>query len=124
MRNRRACDHLNMKRLRGSRSLLFATAGLALLCVVVPQALFAATHAQNEKLTRLIAAAKEEGVIDFSGPSELTPRGAQALISDLNKKYNLNLKLNYVPTPGYPIVTSRLITEIQAGSLPPTMWFT
>jgi len=97
------------------RSLLFAIAGLALLCTVLPQALDAATQVQNEKLSRLIAAAKEEGVIDFSGPPELTPRGTQALISGLNKKYNLNLNLNYVPTPGYPIVTSQLITEIQAG---------
>ncbi|HLC26031.1 MAG TPA: hypothetical protein VJM80_04600 [bacterium] len=32
------------------RSLLFAIAGLALLCTVLPQALDAATQVQNEKL--------------------------------------------------------------------------
>jgi len=70
-------------------------------------------------LAKLLEAAKQEGVIDFGGPSSLTPRGAQALIAGLNKKYNLNLKLNYIPETNYPAVISKVITEVQAGQ-PPT----
>lgn len=46
----------------------------------------------------LIAAAKKEGVIEFYGPSTLTPQGAQALGVAFNKKYNLSIKLNYNPS--------------------------
>lgn len=46
-------------------------------------------------LDDLIAAAKKEGVIEFYGPSTLGPDGAQALGAAFNKKYGLNVKLNF-----------------------------
>jgi len=103
---------------RGSRVWLAALSGLLLLFAILSEISSAATPTQSEKLAKLIDAAKQEGVIDFGGPSSLTPPGAQALIAGLNKKYNLNLKINYVPATNYPAVAAKVITEIQAGQSP------
>lgn len=46
----------------------------------------------------LVAAAKKEGSIEFLGPSTLGPKGAQAIVDAVNKKYGTNLKLNYHPS--------------------------
>ena len=45
----------------------------------------------------LIAGAKKEGVIELYGPSTLTPEGAHRLGEAFNKKYGLNVKLNFTP---------------------------
>lgn len=109
---------------RGRSCRLFGMAWLMALLVsgffagAPPPSANAAAPPQAERLSRLVEAARQEGAIDFAGPSSLTPKGAQALISRLNKKYNLDLKLNYVPSTNYPAVVSRVITEIQAGQAP------
>src|SRR5262245_12992002 len=46
----------------------------------------------------LIKGAKQEGTIEFYAPSTLTPQGAQALGAAFNKKYGLNIKLQYSPS--------------------------
>jgi iron(III) transport system substrate-binding protein len=46
----------------------------------------------------LIKAAKQEGTLEFYAPSTLTPQGAQALGAAFNKKYGLNVKLQYSPS--------------------------
>ena len=46
----------------------------------------------------LIADAKKEGVIEFYGPSTLTPQGAGLLEAAFNKKYGLNTKLTFHPS--------------------------
>lgn len=46
----------------------------------------------------LIAGAKKEGVIEFYGPSTLGVDGAKALGDMFNKKYGLNVKLNFSPS--------------------------
>ena len=46
----------------------------------------------------LIKGAKQEGTIEFYAPSTLTPQGAQALGAAFNKKYGLNVKLQYSPS--------------------------
>ena len=79
---------------------------------------FAATSAQNEKLASLVEAAKKEDIIDFSCPASLTPKGAQTLIAGLNKKYSLNLKMNYIASTNYPAIAAQVITEIQSGQPP------
>jgi iron(III) transport system substrate-binding protein len=43
----------------------------------------------------LIAGAKKEGVIEFYGPSTLGPEGSKDLAAAFNKKYGLNIKLNF-----------------------------
>lgn len=46
-------------------------------------------------LDDLIAGARKEGVIEFYGPSTLGPEGAKDLAAGFNKKYGLNIKLNF-----------------------------
>ena len=46
----------------------------------------------------LIKGAKQEGTIEFYGPSTLTPQGAQALGAAFNQKYGLSIKLQYSPS--------------------------
>ncbi|MBI2997185.1 MAG: extracellular solute-binding protein [Deltaproteobacteria bacterium] len=43
----------------------------------------------------LIAGAKREGVIEFYAPSTLTPEGAQKLGEAFNRKFGLNITLNF-----------------------------
>jgi len=64
-------------------------------------ALFAALvsfePAKAAPIDDLIAGAKKEGVIELYAPSTLTPEGAQRLGEAFNKKYGLNLRLNFTP---------------------------
>lgn len=46
----------------------------------------------------LIKTAKQEGTLEFYAPSTLTPQGAQAIGAAFNKKYGLNIKLQYSPS--------------------------
>src|SRR5438445_11662362 len=46
----------------------------------------------------LIKGAKQEGTIEFYAPSTLTPQGAQALAAAFNKKYGVNVKLQFNPS--------------------------
>ena len=46
-------------------------------------------------LDDLIASAKKESVIEFYGPSTLGPEGAKDLAAAFNKKYGLNIQLNF-----------------------------
>jgi iron(III) transport system substrate-binding protein len=66
----------------------------------------------------LIAGAKKEGVIEFYGPSTLGPDGAQALIAAFNKKYALNIKLNYSPSGNMTRDTAKVI-GLSASGQPP-----
>ena len=69
------------------------------ICVVALTAIFISTKLGfTAPIDDLIAGAKKEGVIEFYGPSTLTPQGAQALASAFNKKYGLNVKLQFSPS--------------------------
>jgi iron(III) transport system substrate-binding protein len=69
-------------------------------------------------LDDLIAGAKKEGVIDFYGPSTLGPEGAQAIISAFNKKYGLNVKVNFTPSGNMTRDTAKVI-GLSASGQPP-----
>ena len=49
-------------------------------------------------IDELIKGAKQEGTFEFYAPSTLTPQGAQALGAAFNKKYGLNIKLQFSPS--------------------------
>jgi iron(III) transport system substrate-binding protein len=66
----------------------------------------------------LIAGAKKEGVIDFYGPSTLGPEGAQAIIAAFNKKYGLNVKVNFTPSGNMTRDTAKVI-GLSASGQPP-----
>ena len=69
-------------------------------------------------LDDLIAGAKKEGVIEFYGPSTLGPEGAQALAAGFNKKYGLNIKLNYSPSGNMTRDTGKVV-GLSASGQPP-----
>src|SRR5690348_18233460 len=54
-----------------------------------------ASQALAAPIDDLIKGAKQEGTLEFYAPSTLTPQGAQALGAAFNKKYGLNIKLQY-----------------------------
>lgn len=65
---------------------------LVLLTVVTASAgAFAAA------IDELIAGAKKEGTLELYAPSTLTPEGAQRLGQAFNKRYGLNLRVNFTP---------------------------
>ena len=55
-------------------------------------------HAPAAPIEELVTVAKNEGVLDFYAPATLSPEGAQKLRDAFNKKYGLNIKLQYVPS--------------------------
>jgi iron(III) transport system substrate-binding protein len=69
------------------------------ICLVVLMAIFVSTKlGVAAPIDDLIAGAKKEGTIEFYAPSTLTPQGAQALGAAFNKKYGLNVKLQFSPS--------------------------
>jgi len=82
--------------------------------------LFAASiqNAAAAPLDDLIAGAKKEGVIDFYGPSTLGPEGAQAIVAAFNKKYGLNIKVNFTPSGNMTRDTAKVI-GLSASGQPP-----
>lgn len=74
--------------------------------------------ASGAPLDDLVAGAKKEGVIEFYGPSTLGPDGAQALVAAFNKKYGLNVKLNYSPSGNMTRDTAKVV-GLSASGQPP-----
>jgi iron(III) transport system substrate-binding protein len=74
--------------------------------------------ARSAPLDDLIAGAKKEGVIEFYGPSTLGPEGAQALAAGFNKKYGLNIKLNFSASGNMTRDTAKVV-GLSASGQPP-----
>jgi len=68
---------------------------LSVCCLALVLLCGASVRALAAPLDDLIAGAKKEGVIEFYGPSTLGPDGAKDLAAAFNKKYGLNIKLNF-----------------------------
>ena len=97
-----------MKRLRvfaGSTVALVALTGWAGL---VPAA----------TLDEVVAAARKEGVIEFYAPSTLTPQGAQAVSAAFNKRYGLNVTMNFSPAGNMVRDVAKVVTEGISGVAP------
>jgi iron(III) transport system substrate-binding protein len=78
----------------------------------------AAHAASASRLDQLIAAATKEGTLELLAPATLGPQGAQALGAGLNKKYNLNLKVNYSPSNNMVGDVAKVVTQSAAGATP------
>ncbi len=74
----------------------------------------AAVSANDE----LILAVKKEAAINLHAQSDLTPEGAQELGAAFNKKYGVNVKVNYFPSKGFANDVAALITQSAAGAPP------
>lgn len=94
----------------------FKVISIGLMAVVITVGWAGFAHAGP--LEDLIAAAKKEGVIEFYGPSTLTPQGAQALGAAFNKKYALDIKLQYSPSGNMTKDTAKVVTHAAAGVAP------
>ena len=66
----------------------------------------------------LIAAAKKEGVIDLLAPSTTGDKGAQALGAAFNKKYGLNIKINYTPSSNMTGDVAKLVMGAASRATP------
>lgn len=92
----------------------FLTASILALLVLTPWSQMVSAAAIDE----LVAAAKKEGTLDWYAPSNLTPPGAQALAEAFNKKYNLNIRLNYNPGESFTRDVGKVVGHAAAG-VPP-----
>src|SRR3990167_9274493 len=69
-------------------------------------------------LDELIAAARKDEALDLYAPSSLTPLGAQALGEAFNKKYNLQIKVNYNPGSSFTRDVGKVV-GLAATCVPP-----
>ncbi|MGH7826477.1 MAG: ABC transporter substrate-binding protein [Candidatus Binatia bacterium] len=74
--------------------------------------------ASGATLNDLIAGAEKEGEIEFYGPSTLGPEGAKALGEAFNKKYGLNITLQFNPSGNMTRDTGKVI-GLSASGQPP-----
>jgi iron(III) transport system substrate-binding protein len=89
---------------------------ILLLALLLVFANFHLAHATP--LEDLIAAAKKEGVIELLAPSTTGDKGAQALGSAFNKKYGLNIKINYTPSSNMTGDVAKLVMGAASRATP------
>ena len=77
-----------------------------------------ASLAAAAPIDELVAAARKEGVIEFLAPSTLGPQGAQTLAEAFNKRYSLNIKLNYSSSSNMVGDVTKVLTHAAAGAPP------
>jgi ABC-type Fe3+ transport system substrate-binding protein len=66
----------------------------------------------------LVAAAKKEGILELLAPSTTGDKGAQALGNAFNKKYGLNIKINYTPSSNMTGDVAKLILGAASRATP------
>lgn len=69
-------------------------------------------------MDQLIRAAKGEDNIELYAPSTLTPKGAQELGAAFNRKYSLNIKLNYSAAGDMAMDVAKVVSQSVSG-VPP-----
>ncbi|MBI2359744.1 MAG: hypothetical protein HYV04_12750, partial [Deltaproteobacteria bacterium] len=97
--------------MKGFRSLV-ATISVLLAVLVSAQ------QVSPAPLDELVGAAGKEGILDLYAPSSLTPLGAQALGEAFNKKYNLQIKVNYNPGSSFTRDVGKVV-GLAATGVPP-----
>jgi iron(III) transport system substrate-binding protein len=66
----------------------------------------------------LVAAARKEGVIELLAPSTTGDKGAQALGNAFNKRYGLNIKVNYSPSSNMTGDVAKLVLGAASRATP------
>ena len=89
-----------------------------LACLIVIAVLAQTEWLVAAPLDELVAAARKEGTLDLYAPSSLTPLGAQALGEGFNKKYNLQIKVNYNPGSSFTRDVGKVV-GLAATGVPP-----
>src|SRR3970282_1369870 len=75
-------------------------------------------HAATAPLDELNAASRKDGVIESYAPSTLSPEGAQKLRDAFNKKYGLNITVNYSPSGAMTRDVGKIVGFAAAGKAP------
>lgn len=88
------------------------------LAVVLLVSFFAGPPVFAAPMDDLVAAAKKEGMLELYAPSTLTPEGAQALGQAFNKKYSLNLKVQYSPSGNMTRDIGKIVGNAATGVAP------
>ena len=96
------------------KPLNFLVGGLVALAAI----LASAQQGSAAPVDELIAAARKEGRIEFYAASTLTPEGAQKLGEGFNKKYSLNIRLNYHPSGNMARDVGQVASLAAAGAPP------
>lgn len=76
------------------------------------------TQAPASAVDDLVAAAKNEGTLEFYGPSTLTPKGAEELATAFKKRYGLDLAFQYNPSGNMVRDVSKIVSQAATG-VPP-----
>ncbi len=90
------------------------------VCLLTIVSFGQAESVQAAPIDELVGAAKKEGVIEFYAGSTLGPQGAQALAKAFNRKYALDIKVNYTPSSGYAKDVGNVVSRAAIG-IPPEM---
>src|SRR5512145_1009555 len=69
-------------------------------------------------IDELVAAAKKEGVIELLAPSTTGDKGAQALGNAFNKRYGLDIKINYSPSSNMTGDVAKLVMGAASRATP------
>jgi ABC-type Fe3+ transport system substrate-binding protein len=94
---------------------------LAALCILFLSIIAAPFRAVlAAPIDDLIAGAKKEGRLELYAPSTLTPEGAQRLGDAFNKKYGLNVKLNFTPAGSMTRDVGKIVSIAATGQ--PQEW--
>jgi iron(III) transport system substrate-binding protein len=75
-------------------------------------------HSFAAPIDDLVAAAKKEGVLDLLAPSSTGEKGAQALGTAFNKRYGLNIQLNYTPSSNMTGDMAKLVLGAASRATP------
>ena len=90
-------------------------------CITVLSIVILLAHAgMAAPIDDLIAGAKKEGMLELYAPSTLTPEGAQRLGEAFNKKYGLNIKLNFTPAGAMTRDVGKIVSIAATGQ--PQEW--
>jgi len=101
-----------MSHRQSSRAYGTVIAGLVLFLAMT------AGFSHGATVDQWVAAAKEEGTFEFYATNTLTPKGAQELGDAFNKKYGLDIKLNYSPAGDMSGDVSKVVVHAASGTPP------
>ena len=99
---------------------LFAVVTLAVFTAGTPGLVRDARAAAAAKvsLQSVIDGAKKEGVLNFYASAAMGPDGGRALKDALNKKYGLNLDLQFTGSGSMTRDVAKVVTELSTGTPP------
>jgi iron(III) transport system substrate-binding protein len=78
----------------------------------------AAAAPVSPALAQLIAAAKQEGKVNWVGPSNLGDPAAQQIVAAMNARYGTNIQVTYTSSGDFSATVPQILTEYATGGKP------